>query len=260
MTRAIVLILCLAAAGTIAGYTHYAAQLPVEQTAVFMVPQRPSAPAKPSIPPPAAIDVPADRTALTRAIQRELKRVGCYSGEISGVWTTSSRMAMKSFVDRANAALPIDNPDAVLLSLVRNHGGLACTTECPAGQAASGGGVCLTSATPAKAAGEPVAVTKDGTVEREAPIALPATPAAGLAAAATASRPRDENRPGIEVRAPAATKLDPATPEKLRLSTSNTKPLTKVQERRTRQREKAAQPPKFVRDFLRTVERTFRPR
>jgi hypothetical protein len=245
MTRAMVLILCLAAAGTIAGYTHYAAQPPVEQTAVFIVPQKSPAPAKPSTPPPTAIDVPADKTALTRAIQRELKRVGCYSGEISGVWTTSSRMAMKSFVDRANAALPIDNPDAVLLSLVRNHEGLACATECPAGQLASGSGVCLTLA---KAAGEPVAVTKDGAAEKAAAIALAATPATGLAAVATGSRPRDEKRPGIEAPAPAAMKPDPAASS------------TKMSERRARQREKANQPPKFIRDFLRTVEQTFRPR
>lgn len=255
MTRAIVLILCLAAAGTIAGYTHYAAQPPVERTAVFVVPQRTEAPTKLPAPPPAIVDVPTDKVSLTRSLQRELKRVGCYSGDISGVWTTSSRMAMKSFVDRANAALPVDNPDAVLLSLVRNHQGLACAIECPAGQVATGGGACLQPATLAKAADEPaVASPKDGAAERGAAIALPAAAAAGLAAAATAPRSVDEKRAGVDARTPVASTPDPPS-----TSSTSTKPPTGMRERRAR-RQKAAQPPKFVRDFLRTVERTFRPR
>ena len=46
-----------------------------------------------------------------------------HGGEISGVWTTSSRMAMKAFTDRVNASLPIDAPDYILLSLVQRHEG-----------------------------------------------------------------------------------------------------------------------------------------
>ena len=52
--------------------------------------------------------------------------MGCYGGDINGVWTTSSRMAMKSFTDHVNASLPIDNPDHVLLSLVQGHRDAAC--------------------------------------------------------------------------------------------------------------------------------------
>ena len=47
--------------------------------------------------------VPRDIASLTREIQRELKRLGCYDGEASGRWNAQSRLAMKAFVDRVNA-------------------------------------------------------------------------------------------------------------------------------------------------------------
>ena len=121
MSRAIVLIVCLTAAGAVAAYTHYS-QTVGEPTPVFTVhaPDRNTAPAAP-VPRPVqpsqrANPIPGDRASLVRELQRELKRVGCYSGDVNGVWTTSSRMAMKSVTDRVNATLPIDNPDDVLLS------------------------------------------------------------------------------------------------------------------------------------------------
>jgi hypothetical protein len=80
---------------------------------------------------------------LARELQRELRRVGCYDGEINGVWTTSTRRAMKAFTDRVNASLPLEEPDHVLLALVRNHPDSACDKPCPAGQGLSEAGRCL---------------------------------------------------------------------------------------------------------------------
>jgi hypothetical protein len=94
---------------------------------------------------------PADRAGLSREIQRELKRVGCYDGEVSGNWTTSARMAMKTFTDRVNASLPIDQPDYILLTLVQRHQGRACGSDCPSGQSLGENGRCLPSAVLAKA-------------------------------------------------------------------------------------------------------------
>ena len=68
---------------------------------------------------------PADRT-LIRDLQRELKRVGCYEGEIDGVWTRSTRDAMERFTDLANAKLPTHEPDIILLSLVRGYARVGC--------------------------------------------------------------------------------------------------------------------------------------
>src|SRR5438552_5226883 len=41
-----------------------------------------------------------DRPWLGRELQRELARVGCYEGELNGIWTPAARKAMKAFTDR----------------------------------------------------------------------------------------------------------------------------------------------------------------
>ena len=89
----------------------------------------------PSISPHAPLPVgtsapPAiDRGPLTRDLQRELKSMGCYHGEINGVWTTSTRQAMKTFTDRANARLPVTEPDQVLLALIKGNRHFACNAR-----------------------------------------------------------------------------------------------------------------------------------
>ena len=60
---------------------------------------------------------------LTRERQGELRRVGCYWGQISGVWTPSTQRAMQEFMARANARLPVDKPDEVQLAFVRGFPG-----------------------------------------------------------------------------------------------------------------------------------------
>ena len=91
------------------------------------------------------------RYELARDLQRELKRVGCYGGEISGVWTRGSKAAMSNFMDRVNASLPVDQPDYVLLSLVQGHRQIACGVECPSGQVIAEGGRCVPRAVVAQA-------------------------------------------------------------------------------------------------------------
>ena len=66
------------------------------------------------------------RQNLARDIQRELKRVGCYDGDVSGDWNTGTRRAMKTFIDHVNAALPTDEPDHILRTMVQGHPGNAC--------------------------------------------------------------------------------------------------------------------------------------
>lgn len=82
---------------------------------------------------------PETRAELASDLQRELKRVGCYEGEITGAWNGATRHALAAFMDRANATLPTDNPDYVLLALVQSHHDVVCSAECPAGQIADGG-------------------------------------------------------------------------------------------------------------------------
>jgi hypothetical protein len=66
---------------------------------------------------------------LTREIQRELKRVGCYNGEENGRWNAQSRLAMKAFVDQATSRLSVDRPDYTLLRLAQGHQGRACAAN-----------------------------------------------------------------------------------------------------------------------------------
>jgi hypothetical protein len=90
------------------------------------------------------------RDALALELQRELRRVGCYEGQPNGAWSASTRSAMKAFIDRVNAALPVTEPDHVLLALVQNHPDTACGTECPRGQGLNYDGHCLPNAILAK--------------------------------------------------------------------------------------------------------------
>jgi hypothetical protein len=84
--------------------------------------------------------------ALTRQIQRELKRIGCYQGSATGVWSPAVRQAMKDLTERTNASLPIEQPDPVLLAMAQSQGPGTCSASCPAGQARAHNGRCLPSA------------------------------------------------------------------------------------------------------------------
>ena len=91
--------------------------------------------------------IPRDKVSLVRELQSELKRVGCYVGEINGVWSTKlTRQAMKAFIDRINATLPTDEPDSILLTLVRSYPGKVCGEPCPSGQRVAEGDRCVLTA------------------------------------------------------------------------------------------------------------------
>jgi hypothetical protein len=253
MMRAIVLILCLAAAGGIAAYTQLSGGDSGEP--VYTVPTRAPV-AAPAPPPPAAatpID-PSDRAALARALQGELKRVGCYQGEITGVWTTSSRLAMKTFNERVNAALPVDAPDPVLLSLVQGHRERACDGACPAGQTADKSGACVANPVLATAGSRP-----DGSGMERPAEALPAAGAAAVAATAAAvALAKPDPKPGANTEAKGSPEPKASGPAAARPVAAppggSVPPEGMVRERRPRRSAEAPpRPPKLVRDFLRTL-------
>ena len=62
-----------------------------------------------------------DRVELVRDLQRELSRVGCYNGSLDGQWNGATRQSMGDFLARVNARLPLNEPDSILLALVRSH-------------------------------------------------------------------------------------------------------------------------------------------
>ncbi|MBO0741425.1 MAG: peptidoglycan-binding protein, partial [Hyphomicrobiaceae bacterium] len=75
----------------------------------------------------------SDHLPLAQRLQRELARVGCYDGEMNGVWTPATRRALKAFMDRVNAALPTETPDRIQLALVEAARERVCGAACPAG-------------------------------------------------------------------------------------------------------------------------------
>ena len=135
---------------------------------VVTIAQRPSE--FPAAAPQKAGPFPRDRDAIGRELQKELRRVGCYEGELNGVWTQSTRQAMKAFTDRVNATLPTDEPDSILLTLVQAYQDKVCGKPCPAGQGLSDAGRCVPTAILARAAkkGAPTA-TPAAAIEKPTP-------------------------------------------------------------------------------------------
>jgi hypothetical protein len=86
---------------------------------------------------------PSSRYELIVEIQKQLKRVGCYWGRTDGSWGSSTKYAMQSFTERVNAALPIDDPDYLLLTLLQAQSGRTCDQQCPAGLEMSANGRCV---------------------------------------------------------------------------------------------------------------------
>lgn len=125
---------------------------PLAPVATAPVKVKEAATRRPILPPQKAAQVPGDRASLARELQKELRRTGCYEGEINGAWTTSTRKAMKAFTDRANATLPLDDPDYILLSLVQSNPDNFCGKACPSGQGLASDGRCLPDAILAQAA------------------------------------------------------------------------------------------------------------
>lgn len=137
-------------------------------------------------PAPKAGGLTTDRSQLARELQKELRRVGCYDGEINGGWTTSTKRAMKTFTERVNASLPVEEPDQVLLSLLQGQPDKACGRPCPAGESAVDGGRCVPSAVASSPRKPPQSMP--------APSREAATPAIGLSATAptpSSSQPPD---------------------------------------------------------------------
>jgi hypothetical protein len=120
--------------------------------------------------PPRAVPFPGDRVSLARELQREFRRVGCYDGEINGVWTSATRRAAQAFTERMNATLPNDEPDFILLKLVQDQQDKVCGASCPAGQALTPDGRCV-----------PTAVLGAWKAPQAARLSVPPVPAAGPA-------------------------------------------------------------------------------
>lgn len=125
---------------------------------------------------------------LTRDIQKELYRVGCYSVIVSGKWDERTIKASAQFVANRNSVLPAGRPDVVLLSLLRSYQGGDCGGKCQSDEAGEGG--CAPRQVVANTAPPPV------------PAAVPATRSEPLSYAATPARQEAVAQPRPAKRAP----------------------------------------------------------
>lgn len=72
---------------------------------------------------------PQSEFALAVAIQKNLVRLGCYSGTPDGRWTKPVRNAMERLNSRLNAVLPTEKPDDALLALARSQTARVCGSK-----------------------------------------------------------------------------------------------------------------------------------
>ncbi len=84
----------------------------------------------PSSPMPQITPSATDSPDLPRTLQRELKRVGCLTGEADGVWGEQSRAALKSFVRHAKLTIPGDEPSNAALDATLAKQSRVCPIVC----------------------------------------------------------------------------------------------------------------------------------
>jgi peptidoglycan hydrolase-like protein with peptidoglycan-binding domain len=75
----------------------------------------------------AAPSPPGPNTELARALQKELKRLGCLEGEANGIWGSKSRAAFKNFVRQAKLGVDGDDPNVSVLDAASATRMRACT-------------------------------------------------------------------------------------------------------------------------------------
>jgi hypothetical protein len=92
-----------------------------------------------SLTPPAQAN--PDRTVqqdIPRALQTELRRVGCKTGDIDGEWNASARRALSLFNDNAGTRLDVKVASIDALEVVKAKTGRVCPLDCERGTRVSG--------------------------------------------------------------------------------------------------------------------------
>lgn len=121
----------------------------------------------------------AGKARLARELQAELRRVGCFDGAVDGDWGPAAKRAMRSFTERVNAVLPVEEPDYILLTLVKGHLNRACGASCATGEVAVDGGRCVPKAVIAQSGKRQDARQQQAAVnQRPAPGGVASAPAA----------------------------------------------------------------------------------
>jgi hypothetical protein len=132
----------------------------------------------------AAAPSPVDAHESTRLLQLELKRVGCFAGDVNGEFDDATKAAWQSFTRLTSIGRPDDAaPDAI--KAVRGMDRRVCPLVCPAGGHAEGDLCVVDAPLPKSVTPEPVPAPappppKNATTE---PAPAPVAPAPKRAAA-----------------------------------------------------------------------------
>jgi hypothetical protein len=86
--------------------------------------------ARTSPPSSPAPQVATENADLPRTLQRELKRLGCLTGEADGVWGEQSRTALKNFVRHAKLGITSDEPSSAALDAALAKQSRVCPLVC----------------------------------------------------------------------------------------------------------------------------------
>src|SRR5262249_11968660 len=81
----------------------------------------------------------SENVEFVRALQRELKRVGCLSAEPDGVWNERSRVAYSNFVKQAKLSVDSDEPSTSALDAATAARSRVCALACEEGTPAVNG-------------------------------------------------------------------------------------------------------------------------
>jgi uncharacterized caspase-like protein len=94
--------------------------------------EKPKEPARVAALPTPEVKAPpmTDPEVLARALQTELKRVGCDPGKIDGKWGGKAKEALTEFARHAKVAMPAEEPTAVALEAVTSRKERVCPLEC----------------------------------------------------------------------------------------------------------------------------------
>ncbi|WP_298883338.1 caspase family protein [uncultured Bradyrhizobium sp.] len=133
---------------------------------------------------------PAD---LSRSVQTELNRVGCFSGQADGVWNTSSQRSLSQFNRYAGTKLDVKVASTDALDTVKSKPSRVCPLVCEHGFKADGD-VCT------KIVCDDGYVLNDDNQCEKQRAAKPAKPA--TAKPATATRDDSDDRPARQRRQP----------------------------------------------------------
>ena len=225
-----------------------------DEGVVVVVPPRPAT--GKAVEAQAALPRASDRSGLVRELHKELKRVGCYDGDLNGAWSSASRQAMRRFTQSVNAKLPIEEPDVVGLKLVQSHAQSVCSS-CPTDQRETHA-ACAQSATTTEAARPSLVPARADaeTTQKSTPLIV-GSAATAAAAASVLSRPEPQPISAVKPVSAASPALDDeARPPRSSRQTGPLPPAGLTQPRRRHAARRAdSRPPVVVQSLVRNVQR-----